>query len=99
MYKTRPITIGFFTLLLGSCSSNPVVQDELETLALATHEHDIAYDVDECRHHLSEEDKIEITELDPSNINLLSWNIKKGQINLWQDDLLHFSEGKNLVLI
>ncbi len=99
MYKNRSITIGIFTLLLGSCASNPIVQDELETFALATHEHDIAYDVDECRAYLSEEAKIEITELDSSNINLLSWNIKKGQINQWKNDLLHFADGKNLVLI
>lgn len=99
IYKTRSITFGFFTLLLGSCASKPVVQDELETLAFATHEHEIAYEVDECRDHLSEEGQVEITELDPSNINLLSWNIKKGQIDKWQDDLMHFSEGKSLVLI
>ena len=96
IYKTRSITFGFFTLLLGSCASKPVVQDELETLAFATHEHDIALvflpALPACC-------QVEITELDPSNINLLSWNIKKGQINQWRDDLLHFADGKNLVLI
>ena len=99
IHKARSITFGLFTLLLGSCASNPIEQDELEILALATNEKDIAYDVDECRNHLREEDQIEISELDPSSINLLSWNIKKGQINQWREDLLHFADGKHLVLI
>ena len=99
IYKTRSITVGFFTLLIGSCTTNPVVQDNHERIALGAHEHGIAHDVDECRERLSDDSQIETSELDPSNINLLSWNIKKGQISQWQDDLLHFADGKHLVLI
>ena len=56
-------------------------------------------DVAECRQHLGDNSQAEITELDSSNINLLSWNIKKGKNDQLQDDLLRYSKGKNLILI
>lgn len=99
IYKSNTITIGILTMLLVSCASNPVVDNNIVSLELSTHERVIADDVATCRDRLIDEGQVESTELDPANINLLSWNIKKGQVAKWKEDLSLLSNGKNLVLL
>jgi endonuclease/exonuclease/phosphatase (EEP) superfamily protein YafD len=68
-------------------------------MQLATHNHPIESVAAECRQRLADTFASEGPELNPDNISLLSWNIKKGQRALWQDDFSELAAGKDLVLI
>lgn len=56
-------------------------------------------DVDLCNRQLFQPGTLGAPELDSARIELLNWNIKKGQMSDWQADLELLGEGKQLVLI
>jgi endonuclease/exonuclease/phosphatase family metal-dependent hydrolase len=54
---------------------------------------------EECRQLLSAIDQEAGQEMDSPNIQLLTWNIKKGEERNWERDLERFSVSKHLVLL
>lgn len=55
--------------------------------------------VSQCQRMLEEKIPANAGKLDAEYIQLLSWNIKKGKLNDWLEDLKQLSKDKNLVLI
>jgi endonuclease/exonuclease/phosphatase (EEP) superfamily protein YafD len=59
----------------------------------------IATNVGDCRALLANDVHEPHDRLQPDNIGLLTWNIKKGTGGLWQDDLRAMTIGKELVVL
>jgi endonuclease/exonuclease/phosphatase (EEP) superfamily protein YafD len=65
---------------------------------LASHDLSIASEVPVCVERLENDAHRASRELDSSRIRLVSWNIKKGQLAHWNEDLDILATGQNLVL-
>jgi len=98
-YHSRLIEVVALTLFIVGCVSYPVLQDDQGSNTLASHGRVIVLDVNDCRESLDNSIEFSGSELDATNINFLSWNIKKGQMAKWRDDLLDLADGKDLVII
>jgi len=98
-YHSRLIEVVALTLFIVGCVSYPVLQDDQGSSTLASHGRVIVLDVNDCRESLVNGIEFPGSELDATNINFLSWNIKKGQMAKWRDDLLDLADGKDLVII
>ena len=98
-YLGRLITMYVITLLIAGCASYLVPQDEKGPIILASHSRVVALDVNECRKLLSKNNVHSNSKLDSTSIDILSWNIKKGQMMEWREDFLDLAEEKDLVLI
>ena len=56
-------------------------------------------EINTCNRQFLKPEPIAAQGFDPARIELLNWNIKKGQMPDWQSDLTLLGEGKQLVLI
>ncbi len=95
----RNVFLGLSLCLISSCTSHQTVPDESMIPILASHKFQVLDNVSDCRNQLILQENNVDNELDPANIQLLSWNIKKGQDKSWINDLELFAQDKNLVLI
>lgn len=88
-------------LLMTACSvlDNRQILDPGEVSDFLTIELEPILGVDRCKIAMSQPEPKSISELDSSQIELLNWNIKKGERSKWEDDLSALASGKNLVLI
>lgn len=98
-FYCRFLALYISILFIAGCASFSVTQSNQEPKALASHSREIALDVYECRENLSREILFPGAELDSTEIKVLNWNIKKGQMAEWRNDLMDLAAGKNLVII
>lgn len=97
----HPLFLILTATLVASCSSSQI--DVFETadslrefrgLKLAP-----LMSVEECKQSLVFDDSLESNEIDSSSINILNWNIKKGEESGWAIDLERFGTNRSLVLL
>ncbi|MBV1916252.1 MAG: endonuclease/exonuclease/phosphatase family protein [Pseudomonadales bacterium] len=95
----RTATVIALSVLLSACTSISTRHDSGLQDAYSDRNHDIATDVASCQHQLQTAPKNMVAELDITDIGFLNWNIKKGELNNWQEDINQLGRGKDLVLI
>ena len=100
MYKfLKNMAICVMGLATAGCVSLSGQRQGVRVDALANHRLTVANDTLSCRDSLGELEPPAGLELDAGNISLLSWNVKKGSLESWQDDLVDLASNKDLVLI
>lgn len=97
----RPALIIALSLFYGGCSLAMVPAGEgrggfpdLTNFSVA-----MRGEVSECGRQFLQPEPVGAPELDPARIDLLNWNIKKGEMPHWRADLELLGEDKHLVLI
>ena len=85
--------------LLSACASTTTRESSALETAYAGHDRNIATDVASCQNRLQAAPKSMVEELDITDIAFLNWNIKKGELTNWQEDIGEMGRGKDLILI
>lgn len=96
---SRNLALYVSTLFIAGCASFLVPHDDQWSETLSSHNQVIALDVNVCRKNLNKIFEPAVSELDSTNIEVLSWNIKKGQLAEWRNDLQELADGKDLIII
>ncbi len=89
------IAILLLLVLASACVNN----GSFSTIRITNSSTTIATNVDDCRALLGRTVHEPQDQLEPGSIGLLSWNIKKGTGDLWQDDLREMTIDKELVVL
>lgn len=91
--------IAITAALTGGCGVLQGNQHTSGSEPLASHGLGIASEVPACLNQLAAAEKPAAPELDSSRIRLVNWNVKKGSIPNWREDLTALAIDTNLVLM
>lgn len=101
--RKYPLRFSLFVVLVlaGSCStlSSPLTENANGFTQFLGFELEPLQDVNECRASLQHDRRVVTAALDSEGFSLLSWNIKKGELANWGEDLADLGLDKQLVLL
>lgn len=99
--STSRICVISALLFISACSilRSDIALTDAEVADLYGYELEIELGIEQCKSVLAKPEPASSGELTSTGIQLLNWNIKKGEEQRWSEDLAGLSLDKNLVLL
>ena len=98
-HPVRIVAIVAIVAVISACASTATRHDSAFQSAYAGHNRDIATDVASCKNHLQAIPSNIVAGLDGTDFGVLNWNIKKGELTNWRNDINELAQGKDFVVL
>ena len=98
-HPVRIVVIVAIVAIISACASTGTRHDNAFQSTYADRDRDTATDVASCKNHLQAAPSNMVTGLDITDFGFLNWNIKKGELTDWQNDINELAQGKDFVVL